>query len=94
MQAWRDIAVDARTGQPTTQKVRIDRRWPGESAAEPCLLFQFDEPVSGRFVIRYDEEREAFVMHPDRRGGADQMLAVAEPFEQAPSIAPPQSGRI
>lgn len=94
LQAWREIAPDARTGQPTTQKIRLDRRWPGETMAEPYVLFQFEEPVAGRFVIRYDEEREAFVMHPDRKRGEDEMLAVAEPFEQSPYLAPPQSGRI
>lgn len=94
LQAWREIAPDARSGQPTTQKIRLDRRWPGESVAEPYVLFQFEEPVAGRFVIQYDEEREAFVMHPDRKGGKDEMLAVAEPFEQSPYLAPPQSGRI
>jgi hypothetical protein len=94
LQAWREIAPDARSGQPTTQKIRLDRRWPGESAAEPYVLFQFEEPVAGRFVIRYDEEREAFVMHPDRKRGEDEMLAVAEPFEQSPYLAPPQSGRL
>jgi hypothetical protein len=94
LQTWRDIAVDPRSGRPTTQKIRLDRRWPGETTAEPYVLFQFDEPVAGRFVIRYDEEREAFVMHPDHRRGAEEMLAVAEPFEQAPYLAPPQSGRI
>jgi hypothetical protein len=94
LQAWREIAPDARTGQPTTQKIRLDRRWPGETVAEPYILFQFQEPVTGRFVIRYDEEREAFVMHPDRKRGEDEMLAVAEPFEQSPYLAPPQSGRI
>jgi molecular chaperone DnaK (HSP70) len=94
LQAWREIAPDARSGQPTTQKIRLDRRWPGETVAEPYVLFHFDEPVAGRFVIRYDEEREAFVMHPDRKRGEDEMLAVAEPFEQAPYLAPPQSGRI
>jgi hypothetical protein len=94
LQAWREIAPDTRSGQPTTQKVRLDRRWPGETAAEPYVLFQFDEPVAGRFVIRYDEDREAFVMHPDRKRGEEEALAVAEPFEQAPYLAPPQSGRI
>jgi hypothetical protein len=94
LQTWRDIAPDTRSGQPTTQRIRIDRRWPGESAAEPYMLFQFEEAVAGRFVIRYDEEREAFVMHPDRPRGTDDLLAVAEPFEQAPYLAPPQSGRI
>lgn len=94
LQTWRDIAVDPRSGRPTTQKIRLDRRWPGETTAEPYVLFQFDEPVAGRFVIRYDEEREAFVMHPDHKRGAEEMLAVAEPFEQAPYLAPPQSGRI
>ncbi|MFM7293111.1 MAG: hypothetical protein ACKO6B_18030 [Planctomycetia bacterium] len=94
LQAWREIAPDPRSGQPTTQKIRLDRRWPGETVAEPYVLFQFEEPVVGRFVIRYDEEREAFVMHPDRKRGAEEMLAVAEPFEQAPYLAPPQSGRI
>jgi hypothetical protein len=94
LQAWREIAPDARSGQPTTQKIRLDRRWPGETVAEPYVLFQFEEPVAGRFVIRYDEEREAFVMHPDRKRGEDEMLAVAEPFEQSPYLAPPQSGRI
>jgi hypothetical protein len=94
LQAWREIAPDARSGQPTTQKIRLDRRWPGETVAEPYVLFQFEEPVAGRFVIRYDEEREAFVMHPDRKHGEDEMLAIAEPFEQSPYLAPPQSGRI
>ena len=94
LQAWREIAPDARSGQPTTQKIRLDRRWPGETVAEPYVLFQFEEPVAGRFVIRYDEEREAFVMHPDRKRGEDEMLAIAEPFEQSPYLAPPQSGRI
>lgn len=92
--AVRDIAPDARTGQATTQKVRIDRQWPGERDAEPCMIFQFREPIAGRFLIRYDEELAAFVMHPDRPNGADEMLVVAEPFEQAAYLAPPQSGRI
>ena len=94
LQAWREIANDPRSGKPTTQKIRLDRRWPGETAAEPYVLFQFDEPVAGRFVIQYDKGREAFVMYPDRKGGKDEMLAVAEPFEQSPYMAPPQSGRI
>ena len=94
LQAWREIAPDARSGQPTTQKIRLDRRWPGEAAANPYLLFQFEEPIVGRFVIRYDEDREAFVMHPDRPRGEDEVLAVAEPFEQSPYLAPPQSGKI
>jgi len=94
LQTWRDISPDTRSGQPTTQRIRIDRRWPGETTAEPYMLFQFEEAVAGRFVIRYDEEREAFVMHPDRPRGTDDLLAVAEPFEQAPYLAPPQSGRI
>lgn len=92
--AWREIAPDSRTGRPTTQRITLDRRWPGESAAEPCMIFQFDEPVAGRFVIRYDETVPGFVMHPDRKGGADEMLVVAEPFEQAAYLAPPQSGKI
>jgi hypothetical protein len=58
------------------------------------MIFQFDEPIAGRFAIRYDEERQAFVMHPDRKGGEDEMLVVAEPFDQAAYLAPPQSGRI
>jgi hypothetical protein len=33
-------------------------------------------------------------MHPDRKGGEDEMLVVAEPFDQAAYLAPPQSGRI
>lgn len=94
LQTWREILPDGRSGQPTTQRVRLDRRWPGETAAEPYVLFQFDEPVAGRFVIRYDEDREAFVMYPDRKRGEEEMLVVAEPFEQAPYLAPPQSGRI
>ena len=91
--AWRDIAPDPRSGKPTTQKIRLDRRWPGEQGAEPCLLFQFDEPVAGRFVIRYDENLPGFIMHPDKKGGADEFI-VAEPFEQAAYLAPPQSGKI
>lgn len=91
--AWRDIAPDPRSGKPTTQKIRLDRRWPGEHGAEPCMLFQFDEPVAGRFVIRYDVNLPGFIMHPDRKGGADEFI-VAEPFEQAAYLAPPQSGRI
>jgi molecular chaperone DnaK (HSP70) len=94
LRAWREIALDPRSGRPTTQRIRLDRRWPGETVAEPYVLFEFDEPVAGRFVIRYDEERGAFVMHPDHKKGAEEMLAVAEPFEQAPYLAPPQSGRI
>jgi hypothetical protein len=94
LQTWREIAIDPRSGLPTTQKVRLDRRWPGEAVAEPYVLFQFEEPIAGRFVIRYDEDREAFVMYPDRKRGEDEMLAVAEPFEQSPYLAPPQSGRI
>lgn len=94
LRAWRDVAPDPRTGNPTTQRIRLDRRWPGEKTAEPYLIFQFEEPITGRFVIRYDEERQAFVMHPDRKGGADELLVVAEPFEQAAYVAPPQSGKI
>jgi hypothetical protein len=94
LRAWREVAPDPRTGQPTTQRIRLDRRWPGEREAEPCMIFQFDEPIAGRFVIRYDEDREAFVMHPDRKGGEDELLVVAEPFDQAAYLAPPQSGKI
>lgn len=94
MRAWREIPPDARTGQPTVQRIRLDRRWPGEAKTEPCLIFQFDEPIAGRFAIRYDEERQAFVMHPDRKGGEDELLTVAEPFDQAAYLAPPQSGTI
>jgi len=94
MRAWRDIPPDARTGQPTTQRIRLDRRWPGETTAEPCMIFQFDEPIAGRFVIRYDEDRQVFVMHPDRKGGEDELLVAAEPFDQAAYLAPPQSGLI
>jgi molecular chaperone DnaK (HSP70) len=94
MRAWREIPPDARSGKPTIQRIRLDRRWPGETKAEPCMIFQFDEPIAGRFAIRYDEERQTFVMHPDRKGGEDEMLVVAEPFDQAAYLAPPQSGRI
>jgi len=94
LRSSREIAPDPRTGQPTTQQIRIDRRWPGEKTSEPCMIFQFEEPIAGRFTIRYDEDREAFVMHPDRVGGEDELLVVAEPFEPAPATAPPQSGLI
>lgn len=94
LRAWREIPPDARTGQPTVQRIRLDRRWPGEMKPEPYMIFQFDEPIVGRFAIRYDEERQAFVMHPDRKGGEDEMLAIAEPFDQAAYLAPPQSGMI
>jgi hypothetical protein len=33
-------------------------------------------------------------MHPDRKGGEDELLAVGEPFDQAAYLAPPQSGMI
>lgn len=94
LHACGEIAPDPRTGRPTTQQVRIGRRWPGETVPEPCMIFQFAEPIAGRFVLRYDEDRRNFVMHPGSKGAEDELLVEAEPFEAAPYLAPPQSGRI
>lgn len=88
-----DVRPDPSTGRATTREIVLSRRWPGETRATKHLVFRFDEPISGPYVIAYDEETKGFVAFPHRDGGAEDALA-AEPFEPAPYVAPPQSGRI
>lgn len=88
-----DVRPDPSTGRATTREIILSRRWPGEMRATKHLVFRFDEPISGPYVIEYDEETKGFVAYPSREGGADERVE-AEPFEPAPYVAPPQSGRI
>jgi len=88
-----DVRPDPSTGRATTREIILSRRWPGETRATKHLVFRFDEPISGPYVIQYDEETKGFVSYPHRDGG-DEERVEAEPFEPAPYVAPPQSGRI
>lgn len=88
-----EVRPDPSTGRATTREIILSRRWPGETRATKHLVFRFDEPIAGSYVIEYDEETKAFIAYPNRDGGADERVE-AEPFEPAPYVAPPQSGRI
>jgi hypothetical protein len=88
-----EVRPDPSTGRATTREIVLSRRWPGETRATKHIVFRFEEPISGPYVIEYDEETKGFVAYPNREGGAEERVA-AEPFEPAPYVAPPQSGRI
>jgi hypothetical protein len=88
-----DVRPDPSTGRATTREIVLSRCWPGETRATKHLVFRFDEPISGPYVIEYDEESKAFVAYPNRDDGAEERVE-AEPFEPVPYVAPPQSGRI
>jgi hypothetical protein len=88
-----DIRPDPVTHKAITREIVLSRRWPGEARAEKHLIFRFREPIVGLFAIEYDDEIQSFIAYPDRQGGRDERV-VAEPFEVAPYIAPPQSGKI
>ncbi len=88
-----EVRPDPSTGRATTREIILSRRWPGETRATKHLVFRFDDPIAGSYVIEYDEETKAFIAYPNRDGGADERVE-AEPFEPAPYVAPPQSGRI
>ena len=87
------ILADPGTGRAVAREVVLSRRWPGEARSEKFLVFRFPEAIVGAYVVAYDEELESFVAYPDRRDGKDDRV-VAEPFEAAPYVAPPQSGLI
>lgn len=88
-----EVRPDPSTGRATTREIVLSRRWPGETHATKHLVFRFDEPISGPYVIEYDEESKAFIAYPNRDDGAEERVE-AEPFEPVPYVAPPQSGRI
>jgi hypothetical protein len=89
-----DIRPDPLSGRATTREIVLSRRWPGEAKSLKFLVFRFDEPIKGRYVIEYDEaETQSFIAYPQRDGGREEQV-VAEPFEVPSYVAPPQSGRI
>lgn len=88
-----EIRPDPESQKAITREIVLSRRWPGENRSEKHLIFRFREPIVGPYVVAYDDEMQVFIAHPDRKGGEDERV-VAEPFEVAPYVAPPQSGTI
>lgn len=88
-----DIPPDPVTQKAITREIVLSRRWPGEARAEKHLIFRFREAIVGPYVVAYDDDIKSFIAFPDRKGGEDERV-VAEPFEVAPYVAPPQSGKI
>lgn len=89
-----DIKADPVTGRPSVREVVLSRRWPGETVADPYVIFRFPEPVEGAYLVEYDsEEAHAFIAYPKRDGGKEDRV-IADPFEVPPYLAPPQSGKI
>ena len=89
-----DIKPDPATGNPIVREVVLSRRWPGDSAASPYVIFRFREPIEGPYLFEYDEEdAHGFIAYPKRAGGKEERV-IGEPFDVPPYLAPQQSGNI